>query len=162
MRLRHRGRLRGIVLSTELILLIAGTITLATVVLIGLSKHATAYASSSKALLKLTWAEVQKVASRLYAVSVLVVNQGSVPVTIKEIGFEYVVGGSICKIYKNGLSITVNPGEVKMISTAVSTCSCGWLTAYPLEGSDVSAYVIYEANYHYGKDGIKCKVESPE
>jgi len=110
-------RLKGVVLTTELVLLIIAIIIFATIAFFGIAKTLMSQASSDKYTVMPIRAEAWQLASGV-AGTIYVQNVGSKPVTITGIGMK---GSGISSCSNNSISVTLNPGEYKTLSIACQT-----------------------------------------
>jgi len=114
-------RLKGVVLTTELVLLIIAIIIFATIAFFGIAKTLMYQATSSKYTVMPVRAEAWSLANGV-AGTLYVQNIGSSSVSITEIGMK---GSGISNCYKSFTSgtITINPGEYKSLSITCYTTS---------------------------------------
>lgn len=171
---RRGRRVRGIILSTEMILLLTAVIMFAVIAFFGISKAVLSQATSSKQTLVLVRAEAWKVGSGI-AVSLYVHNTGSQPVRVLGAGIKYTYNNQLyqCETsfttWLNQNGITVNPGESKVISYAVGpnsgTGDCDNVR-YVNAGADIYVYAkVYVSGSFWNtitqQVGTGVKVTSP-
>ena len=115
----RKRRLRAIVISTEMILLLTAVIMFSVIAFFGISKAVLSQATSSKQTLVAVRAEAWKIGEGV-AVSLYLHNTGTDPVTITSGGIKYSspYGFISCK-QSFGIGVTINPGESKVISFAL-------------------------------------------
>ena len=122
---RLRKKVKGIILSTEMILLLTAVIMFAVVAFFGISKAVLSQATSAKQTLVVVRAEAWKVGSGV-AVSLYVHNTGSEASNVIAGGIKYSYNGQIYRCEQSfrpyqysTQGIVVKPGESKVISFAV-------------------------------------------
>lgn len=129
-----KRRVRGIVISTEMILLLTAVIMFAIIAFFGISKAVLSQATSQKQTLVVVRAEGWKVGDAV-AVSLYVHNTGSQTVHISQVGIKYTRWGTVYDCHVNE-GVDVHPGETKVISAAIGQSS----------GSGSCYYVRYIGN----------------
>jgi len=116
MKVSSSRRLRGVVLTTELVLLIIAIIIFAVIAFFGIARTLMYQASSDKYTVMPIRAEAWQLAAGV-AGTIYVQNVGSKPVTITGIGMK----GSGISSCSNSINVVVNPGEYKALSITCQT-----------------------------------------
>ena len=115
---RLRGRKKGVVLTTEMALLILVVIVAVLIVAFGLAMHLIAQATSAKRSLVIEQAQAWVVgcsgSTETIAVSLFVQNIGSQPIAVTGAKLVLPDGGVISST--NSQTMTINPGEDQEIS----------------------------------------------
>ena len=162
----RRHKIRGVVLSTEMILLLTAVIMFSVIAFFGISKIILSQATSQKYTLVIVRAEAWKIGSSSgsgIAVSMYLQNTGSDIISISGAGIKY--------LYRNVLyicsasfpsSISINPGESKVVSFVVANIISGGGTACSnvnmiSAGDTIYVYVTYSNQ----EVGTAVKVASP-
>jgi len=118
--MRFRSKVRGVVLTTELVLLIIAIIIFATVAFFGIAKTTIQQATSPKSSIAVIRADAWNVGGYI-VVSAYVQNTGNTDVSVS---LSSVTDGSstyTCSISSS--SVTLKPGEVRVLSGMTSS-SC--------------------------------------
>ena len=120
-----KKKVRGIIISTEMILLLTAIIMFSVVAFFGISKAILSQATSQKQTLVIVRAEAWKISSGI-VVSLYVQNTGSQTLNIERAGVKYVYGGRLYYCEQSFSSgwwgtqgIPVRPGEAKVVSFAI-------------------------------------------
>lgn len=124
---RKMSRIRAVILSTEMMLLLTAVIMLAITAFFGMSKLVLSQATSTKETVAVIRAEAWDLGDGV-AVTMYLQNTGSVDVTVKYAGIEYTHYTTIyrCYIADNSFEdVVIHPGETKVISFAISSHSSG-------------------------------------
>lgn len=120
-KLKHK--IKGIALTTELILLITAVIVLAVVAYFGMSRMILSQATYQKVTLVAIRAEAYQLTDHAVAASIWIQNTGDTPATITSVGISFGAGAGIetRTTVPPGGSVTVRPGETRVISFTVSS-----------------------------------------
>jgi len=119
--MRFRSKIRGVVITTELVLLIIAIIIFASVAFFGIAKTVIEQATNTKSSIAVIRADAWRVGSYV-VVSVYVQNTGSTQVSVSLSSITD--GNNRCPIQSS--SVTLQPGEVRVLSgMSSSTCSVG-------------------------------------
>jgi len=146
-------RLRGVVLTTELVLLIIAVIVFAVIAFFGLSKTLISQATSQKTTLMPVRAEAWRLQNGV-AGTIYVQNVGSHTVDITTIGMFVAssYGYTIGSCSNSTLNVRINPGEYKALSIVCRT------TMQPSYATSVYIYVRTSDN---NEVGMAASVQSP-
>jgi len=113
-------KIRGVVLTTELVLLIVAVIIFATVAFFGIAKTVIQQATSPKSSIAVIRADAWNVSGYI-VVSAYVQNTGNTDVTVSLSSVTEGSTSNTCSISSS--SVTLKPGEVRVLSGMTST-SC--------------------------------------
>jgi len=143
---RLRRRIRGVILSTEMMLLLTGVIMFAVLAFLGMSHMVLSQATSSKQTLVLVDAKAWRIDNGV-VVSMYVQNTGDTAVTINGIGIKFAGQGQFITC-SAPVSVTVNPGESKQLSYSfIDAINCKGIAAFVATGPGISIYTfVHTAN----------------
>lgn len=165
----RKRKVRAVILSTEMMLLLTAVIALAVAGFFGMSKLVLAQATSPKKTLIIDRAEAYSINDQAVSVSLFVQNTGSEDVIIKYAGIQYQHSNSgipymyDCHIDDSQFpDITVHPGESKVISYSIAnngatSGGCGYVNDIHV-GDDIVVYVHLSDGSNVG---TAVKVVSP-
>jgi len=134
-------RSRGVILSTEMMLLLTAVIIFAVIAFFGMSHMILSQATSSKQTLVLVNAKAWQITQGL-AVSVYLQNTGDKSITIDSIGIKFEVVQNYNVYYGTctaPVSVTINPGESKVISVAFGEYTCNGVQ-YLVAGTNIYVF----------------------
>lgn len=162
LRLLSKRKVKGIIVSTEMILLLTAIIMFAVVAFFGISRTILQQATNEKATLVVVRAEAWKIQNGI-AVSLYLQNTGSQTVTINGIGVKYGYGTSVYNCYIGIPAVYIRPGEAKVVSGVLGygpgisyNYQCSY-TRYVGVNSNVYVYVRAGSN----EVGTAVKVKAP-
>ena len=116
---RSRGRIKGIMVSTEMMLLLTAIIVLVIIAFYGYSKMVLAQATSSKYTLNLVSAEAKLVTGyggyKAIVATVYVQNTGSRSITVNYLGVKFNYYGTTYTA-QQPVNVQIQPGESRVIS----------------------------------------------
>ena len=137
-------RLRGVILSTEMMLLLTAVIIFAVIAFFGMSHMILSQATSSKQTLVLVNAKAWQITQGL-AVSVYLQNTGDKPITVDSVGIKFQEGLYYYGSCSAPVSVTINPGEAKVISVAFGQLTCNNIQ-YVTAGDNIYVFVTAGTN----------------
>jgi len=114
-----RKNVRGVVLTTELVLLIIAVIIFTVVALFGIARTVIQQATSPKTSIAIVRAEAWKVGNYI-VVTAYVQNTGN---SATSVSITSVTDGSNTCNISSSTPVTIQPGEVKVISATTGICT---------------------------------------
>lgn len=156
-RRRRRLLLRGVVLTSELQLILIIVIAVALMASFGMMTSTLRQVSSAKVTVSLVRAEALMVSSNTLAITLWLQNSGDTSVTITLVGFSGVnAGTTVSGSTAPAVTVTVNPGETVVFSVAVRASS-GTVDI----GMPVYVFVRYQGGDKSGEVGTVVRVIQP-
>lgn len=159
-RRRRRSLLRGVVLTSELQLVLIMVITIALLAGFGIITSTLRQVSSAKVTVSLVRAEALMVSGNTLAITLWLQNSGDTSVTITLVGFSGVntAGSTVSGNTTPATNVTVNPGETVVFSVAVRASGTPTLNV----GMPVYVFVRYQGgDGRTGEVGTVVRVIQP-
>ena len=146
-------KIKGIIISTEIILILAAVIVLTTITMIGLGRMVMNQATSNKATAVIdeanVWIYKLDGTCKYISITFYITNLGSKPITVGDVFVQIAPEEyNINEMYVGYVGKTVNPGEMVGFSVSSVLSSC---PSFPSNGDKTFVFVNYYMSNKYGR-----------